>query len=102
MTSSYQNFLKNLDQAAEIIALDAKALKRLQTPENIFHTELLFEKDDGTKAKAQAYRVQHNSARGPYKGGIRFHPEADEQEVKTLASLMSLKCGVVNIPLGGG
>ncbi len=52
--------------------------------------------------KYPAYRVQFNSDRGPYKGGIRFHPEADIDEVKTLAALMALKCAVVNIPLGGG
>lgn len=50
----------------------------------------------------QAYRVQHNNARGPFKGGIRFHPHVDKDEVRALATLMSLKCAVVDIPLGGG
>ncbi len=98
----YQNFVKNLKQAFEILKLDHKTLEKIQEPENIFETEIEFQKDDGSMGKAPAYRVQHNSARGPYKGGIRFHPEADLGEVKTLASLMSLKCAVVNIPLGGG
>lgn len=98
----YQNFLVNLDQAAAVMALDKNQRSALATPENIFQTEVSFMKDDGTSMTVPGYRVQHNSARGPYKGGIRFHPEADLDEVKSLASLMSLKCGVVNIPLGGG
>lgn len=49
-----------------------------------------------------AYRVQHNNARGPFKGGIRFHPHVDKDEVRALATLMSLKCAAVDIPLGGG
>ncbi len=50
----------------------------------------------------QAYRVQHSNARGPFKGGIRFHPHVDKNEVRALATLMSLKCAAVDIPLGGG
>lgn len=50
----------------------------------------------------QAYRVQHNNARGPFKGGVRFHPHVDKNEVRALATLMSLKCAAVDIPLGGG
>ncbi len=98
----FQNFLDTLYESAALIDLSESALKRLETPENIFETEIEFESDAGEKIQVSAYRVQHNSARGPYKGGIRFHPEADLDEVKSLASLMSLKCAVVNIPLGGG
>lgn len=50
----------------------------------------------------EAYRVQHSNARGPFKGGIRFHPHVDKNEVRALATLMSLKCAAVDIPLGGG
>lgn len=50
----------------------------------------------------QAYRVQHNNARGPFKGGVRFHPHVDKKEVRALATLMTLKCAAVDIPLGGG
>lgn len=98
----FQNFLDTLREAAAIIDLSPITLRRLETPENIFETEVEFELDSGEKTCASAYRVQHNSARGPYKGGIRFHPEADLDEVKALAALMALKCAVVNIPLGGG
>lgn len=102
LSSPYQNFIQNLKVAAEILELDDEILEKIKKPENIFETEIVYQKDDGSEGKCSAYRVQHNSARGPYKGGIRFHPEADLGEVKTLASLMSLKCAVVNIPLGGG
>ncbi len=58
--------------------------------------------DDGSKQTFEAYRIQHNNWRGPYKGGIRFHPQVDEDEVKTLAALMTFKTAVAGIPMGGG
>ncbi|MCH8901794.1 MAG: glutamate dehydrogenase, partial [Chloroflexi bacterium] len=57
--------------------------------------------DDGSLRVFAGYRVQHNGARGPYKGGVRFHPEADLDEVRTLASLMTWKCALVDLPFGG-
>ncbi|MCF7812097.1 Glu/Leu/Phe/Val dehydrogenase [Candidatus Gracilibacteria bacterium] len=98
----YQNFLNNLRKAAKTIKLSPEALQRLEEPEMVHEFEVSFELDNHKKKTVPGYRVEHNSARGPYKGGIRFHPEADLDEVKALAALMSLKCGVVNIPLGGG
>ncbi|MCK5460828.1 Glu/Leu/Phe/Val dehydrogenase [Candidatus Gracilibacteria bacterium] len=98
----FENFLMTLKDASKEINLCDKTLKKLKVPENIFQTEVSFKLDNGDIQQAPAYRVQHNSARGPYKGGIRFHPDADLDEVKSLASLMSLKCAVVNIPFGGG
>src|SRR5262249_15777694 len=56
----------------------------------------------GKKLEYPAYRVQFSNARGPYKGGVRFHPAADVDEVKALAAMMAIKCAVVNIPMGGG
>src|SRR3990170_710040 len=58
--------------------------------------------DNGRKKTFIAFRSQHNSARGPYKGGIRFHPQVDEAEMKALSMLMTWKCAVVDIPFGGG
>jgi glutamate dehydrogenase/leucine dehydrogenase len=74
---------------------------RLGTPQNIVSHDITFTLDSGEKKTVHAYRVQHSNARGPYKGGIRFHPEADIEEVKALATLMSMKTAVVGIPLGG-
>lgn len=98
----FENYLQNLEKAFEKGVLNPEKMSLFSEPENIFETEIEFQKDSGETVTAPAFRVQHNSARGPYKGGIRFHPLADQDEVKTLASLMSLKCAVVNIPLGGG
>jgi len=98
----FENFLINLRAASKTIGLSDSALKALETPEHIHETGVEFKLDSGEMRKVPGYRVEHNSARGPYKGGIRFHHEADLDEVKALASLMSLKCAVVNIPMGGG
>lgn len=94
----FENFLETLKKAADHMSLDEKALLHFQQPENIFKTKLELLLDNGETRKVNAYRVQHNNSRGPYKGGIRFHEGADLAEVKSLASLMSLKCAVVNIP----
>ena len=98
----YHSYISQLTRAFDISKLDKKLYDELAKIENEHTTTLTITKDDGTKASYNAFRMQHNSARGPYKGGIRYHPLADNDEVKTLASLMSLKCAVVDIPLGGG
>ncbi|TSC53946.1 MAG: Glutamate dehydrogenase/leucine dehydrogenase, partial [Microgenomates group bacterium LiPW_16] len=58
--------------------------------------------DNGSLRIFEGYRIQFNSARGPYKGGIRYHPQVDLEEVKTLAFLMAVKCAVADLPFGGG
>lgn len=98
----FDNYLTNLQEAGSLIGLSESKLKRFQEPENIFQEEIEFALDSGEVRKVNAYRIQHNNARGPYKGGIRFHQDANLDEVKSLASLMSLKCAVVDIPFGGG
>src|SRR5688500_9969659 len=85
-------------RAAKQLGLDEKQVQDLlrADAEHDFEIEL----SNGTKHKA--YRVQHNSKLGPYKGGIRFHPEVDLDEVRALATLMSIKTAAVGLPLGGG
>jgi glutamate dehydrogenase/leucine dehydrogenase len=68
----------------------------------MYEAEHEFEITLPSGSKHKAYRIQHNSSLGPYKGGIRFHPEVDKDEVRALATLMSLKTAAVNLPLGGG
>lgn len=75
--------------------------KFLLEPQHNYQKSLTIKKDDGKKATFPAFRVQYNNARGPYKGGIRFHPDADEDEVKALAALMAIKTAVVGVPFGG-
>lgn len=102
INTPFENYLSVLSRAGELLSLPESALKHFREPQHIFQTEISLIRDDGTEIKIPAYRVQHNNARGPFKGGIRFHADADLEEVKSLASLMSLKCAIVDIPFGGG
>jgi glutamate dehydrogenase/leucine dehydrogenase len=86
-----------LEKIAPLADLSMEEVKLLETPEHILEAEL-----EVQGKKYQAFRVQFNSARGPYKGGIRFHPEVDKDEVISLAFWMTLKTAVADIPLGGG
>ena len=76
-------------------------LEHLTTPDTSVEARLTFQRDDGTLQVCRAYRVQFNDDRGPYKGGIRFHPAVDLAETKALAFWMYLKTAVVDIPFGG-
>ena len=91
-----------LREAARILGRSEEELDKLMTPDRVIQADIAVQLDSGETALFPALRVQHNAARGPYKGGIRFHPQVDVEEVKTLASLMTWKCAVVNIPFGGG
>lgn len=88
-------------EVAKLLELDDETIQKLITPQRVLSKELSVEMDNGIVKTFDAYRVQFNNSRGPYKGGIRFHPQADLEEVKTLALLMAVKCAVVNIPMGG-
>ncbi len=79
-----------------------RALKKLETPDRVLSAQLEIVMDSGEKRTFQAYRSQHNNARGPYKGGIRFHADVSEDEVKALSMWMTWKCAVTGIPYGGG
>jgi len=98
----YQRFRTNLGEAMDRLKLSREERKLLEGPQHDHRAEIEITKDDGKKATFPAFRVQYNNARGPYKGGIRFHPDADEDEVKALAALMAIKTAVVDIPFGGG
>lgn len=91
----------HVNKAASLLGLSEEDRKRFETPDRVLKAELTITLDDGGTATFPAYRVQFNRARGPYKGGIRFHPEADEDEVSALAAMMAIKCAVVDIPFGG-
>ncbi|MDD4989090.1 MAG: Glu/Leu/Phe/Val dehydrogenase [Candidatus Pacebacteria bacterium] len=100
--SPFNNYLVRLKQASNLLKLSANEFKSLSTPNRILEKTIEIKRDNGKKEKLKAYRVQFNNARGPYKGGIRFHPLADLDEVKALALGMAVKCAVVGIPMGGG
>jgi len=77
-------------------------LERFKQPERVLETTLSIERDDGSVATFDAYRSQFNGDRGPYKGGIRYHPDVSRDEVKALSGWMAYKTAVVNVPYGGG
>lgn len=97
----FARFQKTLGNVLQQLQLSDVERKYLQEPQHIHRGEVEVTKDDGAKVKYPAFRVQFNNARGPYKGGIRFHPAADEDEVKALAALMTIKTAVADIPFGG-
>ncbi|MEW6423755.1 MAG: Glu/Leu/Phe/Val dehydrogenase [Bacillota bacterium] len=90
-----------VERAAGRLKLDTGLLKVLKEPKRILTVSVPLRKDDGSLEVYQGYRVQHNLARGPAKGGIRFHQDVTLEEVIALASLMTWKCAVVDIPYGG-
>jgi glutamate dehydrogenase/leucine dehydrogenase len=97
----FLNALKQLKTAADLMKLEASVLEILQKPKRILEFSIPIKMDDGTLKVFEGYRVQYNDARGPFKGGIRFHPETDLSEVKALAFWMTIKCATVGIPMGG-
>jgi len=98
----YENYLEVLNTAAKLISLDKGIHEILKYPQRIIDVHIPIKMDDESVRVFQGYRVQFNNARGPYKGGIRYHPNVDLNEVKALSAWMAIKCGVVGIPLGGG
>ncbi|MEA3238184.1 MAG: Glu/Leu/Phe/Val dehydrogenase [Candidatus Bipolaricaulota bacterium] len=92
---------KQLDKSAKALDLDPQITAILREPLRIFEMRLPVRMDDGSIRVFHGFRVQHNDARGPTKGGIRFHPNETIDTVKALATWMTWKCAVVDIPLGG-
>lgn len=90
------------DELSKLSGLDPDLLRVISKPKREIAVEVPLRRDDGKITSYKGFRVQHNDARGPFKGGLRFHPTVDINEVRTLAHLMSLKTAVVNIPFGGG
>ncbi|HVA96800.1 MAG TPA: Glu/Leu/Phe/Val dehydrogenase [Candidatus Acidoferrales bacterium] len=93
---------KQLDKTAAHINLDPLTHAYLAEPERVIEVHLPLRKDNGEVITFKGYRVQHNSHKGPYKGGLRFHPEVSMDEVKALAFWMTMKTALVDIPFGGG
>ncbi len=97
----YENMLKVLESAAKLAEVAEGDYAVLKYPERELKVSFPVEMDDGSVQVFEGYRVQHSSIRGPCKGGVRYHPDVDMDEVKALAAWMSLKCAVANIPYGG-
>lgn len=97
----WQSALKQLEAASRVINVPPTVLARLREPERTIEVQFPVRMDNGTTRLFHGYRVQHSNARGPYKGGIRFHPNVDMDEVRALAFWMTMKCAVAGIPFGG-
>lgn len=98
----WQRALAQLDAVAKTAEVSESLLSRLKSPDAIIDTELSFETDSGETRNVRSYRVQHNNIRGPYKGGLRYHPQVDLDEAKALAFWMTMKNAVIDVPFGGG
>ena len=99
--SSYETAERYFNRAAEVMGISDNMSKLLKTPQREVKVQIALEMDDGQISTFIGYRIQHDKSRGPMKGGLRFHPEVDAGEVLALASLMTWKTAVVNIPYGG-
>ncbi len=88
-------------KAAAIMQLSPHIVQLFETPQREVKVGLTIEMDNGEIRTFQGYRVQHDNSRGPYKGGLRYHPHVDPDEVKALASLMTWKTAVIDVPYGG-
>jgi glutamate dehydrogenase (NAD(P)+) len=93
---------QQIDACAEILNLDPNVRAILRVPSRELHVSLPVRMDDGTLGVFQGFRVQYNDARGPTKGGIRFHPDETIDTVRALAAWMTWKCALLDLPLGGG
>ena len=98
----FESMQEQVDDAAAYVDLADDVVERLKYPERVLELNLSVEMDDGTLERFEAYRSQFNGDRGPYKGGIRYHPGVTRDEVKALSGWMAYKCAAVNIPYGGG
>jgi len=98
----FGNTLKTMGQIFNLLSLSSAKIERLSRPDKILDFELSVPMDDGSIRKFAAWRVQYNDTLGPYKGGIRFHPDSNLDEVKALAALMTWKTSLMSLPYGGG
>jgi glutamate dehydrogenase/leucine dehydrogenase len=99
--SLLENTIKQLEYIGEILNLDKNIIEFLKHPKRTLEVSIPIRMDDGTIKVFKGYRVQHMDARGPYKGGIRYHPDVTLDEIKALAMIMTWKSAVVDIPYGG-
>ena len=98
----YETAQKQFDNVADLIDLESSVRELLRQPSREFHFTIPVKMDDGTTKIFNGYRIQHNDARGPAKGGVRFHPLETIDTIRALSMWMTWKCAVVDIPLGGG
>ena len=102
MNNPWKQAQDQLRKSSKKLNLDPLLIAHLIEPERVIEVALPFEKDNGEITTVKGYRVQHNSHHGPYKGGLRYHPDVSMDEVKALAFWMTMKTSLMHLPLGGG
>jgi glutamate dehydrogenase (NAD(P)+) len=100
--SFFQSVEKSFDKAAKFTSFDPGILEQIKACNSVYQMRFPVKRDDGSIEVIEAYRVQHSQHKSPCKGGIRFSEEVNQDEVMALASLMTYKCAIVNVPFGGG
>ncbi|MCS7131713.1 MAG: Glu/Leu/Phe/Val dehydrogenase, partial [Hadesarchaea archaeon] len=100
-SNPFDAVVKQIDMVAQKLKLDPSIVEKLKHPRKIVIVSVPIRMDDGRIKVFTGYRVQYDMVRGPYKGGIRYHPDVNLEEVKALAAWMTWKCAVVDIPYGG-
>jgi glutamate dehydrogenase (NAD(P)+) len=101
MTKAFETTNRFLQQAFDVLDLSEEEVILLETPSREVKVELIIRMDDGSIGNFIGYRVQHDDSRGPFKGGLRYHPQADLDHVRSLASLMTWKTALIDVPYGG-
>lgn len=102
MKNPFENAMAQLAKVAQIKNFDREFWARMSVPDRDVRISIPVKMDNGTLQIFEGYRVEYNNTLGPYKGGIRYHPDTEINEVKALAFWMTIKCAVANIPMGGG
>ncbi|RRJ29250.1 glutamate dehydrogenase GdhB [Halocatena pleomorpha] len=92
---------RQLERAGTLLEIDSNVVERLKYPQRVERVSIPLERDDGTVDVFTGYRAQHDSVRGPFKGGLRYHPAVTEEECIGLAMWMTWKCAVMDLPFGG-
>ena len=99
--SAVETARRQLERAAAHLEVDEGIVERLRYPKSVYRVTIPLERDDGTREMLTGYRAHHDSVRGPYKGGLRYHPDVSEEESIGLSMWMTWKCAVMDLPFGG-
>ena len=98
----FEMFLKQVDEAVPYLSVEQEYIDILKEPKEVLEVSIPLKLDDGTIQMVKAWRSHHNNALGPYKGGVRYHPNVSREEVTALSAWMSIKCATAMLPYGGG
>lgn len=99
--SPYEAFLEQVDEAVPYLKVEPEYVDMIKEPKEVLELTIPLRMDDGSVQMIKAWRSHHNNALGPYKGGVRYHPDVTRDEVVALSAWMTIKCAVIGLPYGG-